>query len=65
MTGKQWNAKKSLVVSMESYLISYGWKKLDEKHWSHMNFARGGMKFPTLDAVAQTMANPHIGWAAT
>lgn len=65
MTGKQWNAKKKLVTSMEDYLVSYGWKQLDDKHWSHVNFARGEMPFQMLDAVAQTMANPHIGWATT
>lgn len=65
MTGKQWNATKALDQSMVEFLESYGWKRLDDKHWTHQLMSRHQVPFPTLDAVAQTKANPYIGWAAT
>jgi len=60
VTREQQIVDKELQAVQSKWLLVYGWEPIG-KHWRHPKLQLD-CKFTALDAIAQTLAMPHIGW---
>ncbi len=60
MTRAQQTAAKHLEEAQAEYLMAHGWSP-NGKFWSHPRI-KIAARFTAIDALAQTRAEPMLGW---
>jgi len=60
VTRTQQAATKKLEMVQQEFLVAYGWAPVG-KHWTHPKL-KTAARYTLLDAMAQTRAEPTLGW---